>query len=61
MLAGAGGLGCTPLWTNQTQESRVYSHDGPIRCRKRGYILTMDGVDDAQTVVDGKDMVRALR
>eukprot|EP00976_Prorocentrum_cordatum_P040649 825228-Prorocentrum_minimum.AAC.1 len=21
-------------WTNQTQEARVYSHDGPIRCRK---------------------------
>eukprot|EP00976_Prorocentrum_cordatum_P063832 1177242-Prorocentrum_minimum.AAC.1 len=28
--------------TNQTQEARVYSHDGPIRRRKRGYILTMD-------------------
>eukprot|EP00959_Pyramimonas_sp_CCMP1952_P012943 273660-Pyramimonas_sp.AAC.1 len=24
------------------QEVRVYSHDGPIRLRKRGYILTMD-------------------
>eukprot|EP00976_Prorocentrum_cordatum_P066505 1178340-Prorocentrum_minimum.AAC.4 len=26
--------------TNQTQEAWVYSHDGPIRHRKRGYILT---------------------
>eukprot|EP00959_Pyramimonas_sp_CCMP1952_P316354 6621461-Pyramimonas_sp.AAC.2 len=24
------------------QEGWVYSHDGPIRRRKRGYILTMD-------------------
>eukprot|EP00959_Pyramimonas_sp_CCMP1952_P246285 5147621-Pyramimonas_sp.AAC.1 len=31
--------------TNQTQEARVYSHDGPIRRRKRGYIITMDQSD----------------
>ena len=30
-------------WTNQTQEARVYSHDGPIRHKKRWYILTMSG------------------
>eukprot|EP00959_Pyramimonas_sp_CCMP1952_P381534 7994605-Pyramimonas_sp.AAC.1 len=27
------------------QEAWVYSHDGPIRCRKRGYILTADLLD----------------
>eukprot|EP00959_Pyramimonas_sp_CCMP1952_P390841 8190561-Pyramimonas_sp.AAC.1 len=27
---------------NQTQEAWVYSHDGPTRRRKRGYIPTMD-------------------
>eukprot|EP00959_Pyramimonas_sp_CCMP1952_P472683 9500455-Pyramimonas_sp.AAC.1 len=32
-------------WTNQTQEAQGYSHDGPIRRRKRGYILTMDPSD----------------
>eukprot|EP00959_Pyramimonas_sp_CCMP1952_P270283 5650079-Pyramimonas_sp.AAC.1 len=26
-------------------EARVYSHDGPIRCQKRGYFLTMDQSD----------------
>eukprot|EP00976_Prorocentrum_cordatum_P048236 973790-Prorocentrum_minimum.AAC.1 len=26
-------------------EVRVYSYDGPIRCRKRGYILMMDQSD----------------
>eukprot|EP00976_Prorocentrum_cordatum_P118099 1196411-Prorocentrum_minimum.AAC.4 len=31
--------------TNQTQEARVYSHDGPIRRRRRGYILTTDQSD----------------
>eukprot|EP00976_Prorocentrum_cordatum_P013886 277189-Prorocentrum_minimum.AAC.1 len=30
---------------NQTQEARVYSHDGPIRHRKRGYVLTTDQSD----------------
>eukprot|EP00959_Pyramimonas_sp_CCMP1952_P318940 6673010-Pyramimonas_sp.AAC.2 len=34
--------GYIPRCANQTQEARVYSHDGPIRHRKRGYILTMD-------------------
>eukprot|EP00959_Pyramimonas_sp_CCMP1952_P121556 2541705-Pyramimonas_sp.AAC.1 len=31
--------------TNEAQEARVYSHDGPIRRRKRGYILAMDRSD----------------
>eukprot|EP00976_Prorocentrum_cordatum_P112760 1195588-Prorocentrum_minimum.AAC.3 len=38
----AGSAGIFSRWTNQTQEARVYSHDGPIRRRKRRYILTMD-------------------
>eukprot|EP00959_Pyramimonas_sp_CCMP1952_P015960 337417-Pyramimonas_sp.AAC.2 len=38
--------------TNPTQEARVCSHDGPIRRRKRGCILTMDQ-SDAGTRVDG--------
>eukprot|EP00976_Prorocentrum_cordatum_P006601 132366-Prorocentrum_minimum.AAC.1 len=28
--------------TNQTQAVRVYSHDGPIRYRQCGYILTIE-------------------
>eukprot|EP00976_Prorocentrum_cordatum_P062112 1176582-Prorocentrum_minimum.AAC.1 len=32
-------------WSNQTQKARVYSHDGPIRRRKRGHILTTDQSD----------------
>eukprot|EP00959_Pyramimonas_sp_CCMP1952_P196580 4110201-Pyramimonas_sp.AAC.1 len=31
--------------TNQTQEAWVYSHDGPIRRGKRGFILTTDQSD----------------
>eukprot|EP00976_Prorocentrum_cordatum_P014477 289031-Prorocentrum_minimum.AAC.1 len=31
------------------QEARVYSHDGPIRCRKHGYILTADQSDAGST------------
>eukprot|EP00959_Pyramimonas_sp_CCMP1952_P263774 5516480-Pyramimonas_sp.AAC.1 len=31
--------------TNQTQDAREYSHDGPIRRRTRGYILTTDQSD----------------
>eukprot|EP00959_Pyramimonas_sp_CCMP1952_P067014 1399398-Pyramimonas_sp.AAC.1 len=31
--------------TNQTQEAQVYSHDGPIRCRKRRCIFTTDQSD----------------
>eukprot|EP00959_Pyramimonas_sp_CCMP1952_P381882 8002567-Pyramimonas_sp.AAC.1 len=31
--------GIFPPWTNQTQEAQVYSHDGPIRCKKHRYIL----------------------
>eukprot|EP00976_Prorocentrum_cordatum_P063102 1176981-Prorocentrum_minimum.AAC.1 len=30
--------------TNQMQEAQVYSPDGPIRCRKRGYIVR-DGAE----------------
>eukprot|EP00976_Prorocentrum_cordatum_P045530 919386-Prorocentrum_minimum.AAC.1 len=26
-------------WANQMQYTRVYSHDGPIRCSAHGYIL----------------------
>eukprot|EP00976_Prorocentrum_cordatum_P061229 1176219-Prorocentrum_minimum.AAC.7 len=29
-------------WTNRTQDAWVYSHDGPIGHRMRGYILMMD-------------------
>eukprot|EP00959_Pyramimonas_sp_CCMP1952_P471635 9498730-Pyramimonas_sp.AAC.1 len=31
--------------TNQMQEPRVYSHDGPIRRMKRGSILATDQSD----------------
>eukprot|EP00959_Pyramimonas_sp_CCMP1952_P400448 8390888-Pyramimonas_sp.AAC.1 len=31
--------------TNQTQEAWVYSHNGPTRRRKRGYILMMNQSD----------------
>eukprot|EP00976_Prorocentrum_cordatum_P059543 1175544-Prorocentrum_minimum.AAC.2 len=41
----AGSVGIFSRWTNQMQEAWVYSHDGPIRHRKRGYILTMDQSD----------------
>eukprot|EP00959_Pyramimonas_sp_CCMP1952_P057926 1209232-Pyramimonas_sp.AAC.1 len=30
-------------WTNQMQGVRIYSDDGPIGHRKRGYILTTEG------------------
>eukprot|EP00976_Prorocentrum_cordatum_P064877 1177670-Prorocentrum_minimum.AAC.1 len=35
--------------TNQTQETRVYSHGGPIRHRKHGYIFTTDQSDTGNT------------
>eukprot|EP00959_Pyramimonas_sp_CCMP1952_P189538 3964675-Pyramimonas_sp.AAC.2 len=41
----AGSAGIFSQWTNQMREARVYSHSGPIRCRKRGYILTADQSD----------------
>eukprot|EP00976_Prorocentrum_cordatum_P084313 1185607-Prorocentrum_minimum.AAC.1 len=41
----AKSVGIFLRWTNQTQEAWVYSHDGPIRRRKHGYILTMDQSD----------------
>ena len=28
--------------TNQTQEARAYSHEGPTTRKKRGYVLTKD-------------------
>eukprot|EP00976_Prorocentrum_cordatum_P074125 1181393-Prorocentrum_minimum.AAC.3 len=43
--ASSGSITCSFGRTNQTQESWVYSHDGPIRCRSCGYILTMDQSD----------------
>eukprot|EP00976_Prorocentrum_cordatum_P061504 1176335-Prorocentrum_minimum.AAC.1 len=39
-------------WCNQTRDARVYSHDGPIRRRKRGYILTTDQSDKESTVCE---------
>eukprot|EP00976_Prorocentrum_cordatum_P004928 96904-Prorocentrum_minimum.AAC.1 len=41
----AGSVGIFPRRTNQTHEAWVYSHDGPIRRRKRGFILTTDQSD----------------
>eukprot|EP00976_Prorocentrum_cordatum_P052751 1064175-Prorocentrum_minimum.AAC.1 len=41
-LAGAGYISAPGYWTNQTQEARAYSHDGPIRRRERGHTLMMD-------------------
>eukprot|EP00976_Prorocentrum_cordatum_P077344 1182650-Prorocentrum_minimum.AAC.1 len=31
--------------TRQAQEAQAYSHDGPVRCRKRGRILTTEHSD----------------
>eukprot|EP00959_Pyramimonas_sp_CCMP1952_P367856 7705524-Pyramimonas_sp.AAC.1 len=39
-------MGIFPRWTNQTQKAWVYSHDGPIRRSKHGYIPTMDQSDE---------------
>eukprot|EP00976_Prorocentrum_cordatum_P033845 688894-Prorocentrum_minimum.AAC.1 len=41
----AGSAGIFSQRTKQTQEARVYSHDGPNRRRKRRYILTTDQSD----------------
>eukprot|EP00959_Pyramimonas_sp_CCMP1952_P019731 416935-Pyramimonas_sp.AAC.1 len=35
----AGSAGIFSQWTNQTQETRVYSHDGPITFPGRGVQL----------------------
>eukprot|EP00976_Prorocentrum_cordatum_P060846 1176069-Prorocentrum_minimum.AAC.1 len=43
-----GGLHVAAHGTNQTQEGWVYSHGGPIRHRKAGYILTVDQSDASQ-------------
>eukprot|EP00959_Pyramimonas_sp_CCMP1952_P144118 3017009-Pyramimonas_sp.AAC.1 len=45
----AGSTGIFSRWTNLTQEARVYSHDGPIGCRTREYVLTMDQSDAGST------------
>eukprot|EP00959_Pyramimonas_sp_CCMP1952_P270507 5655193-Pyramimonas_sp.AAC.1 len=49
----AGSMGIFPWWTNQTQEVWVYSHGGPIRRRKHGYIPTMDACAFASTPAPG--------
>eukprot|EP00959_Pyramimonas_sp_CCMP1952_P395306 8283097-Pyramimonas_sp.AAC.1 len=41
----AGSAGIFSRRTNRTQEVRVYSHDGPSRRGKCGYILTTDQTD----------------
>eukprot|EP00959_Pyramimonas_sp_CCMP1952_P201821 4220226-Pyramimonas_sp.AAC.2 len=41
----SGSAGIFPRRTNQTQEARVYSHDGPLRHRKRGCIIMTDQSD----------------
>eukprot|EP00976_Prorocentrum_cordatum_P037585 763727-Prorocentrum_minimum.AAC.6 len=38
----AGSVGIFSRGTNQTQEAWAYSHEGPIRRRKHGYILKRD-------------------
>eukprot|EP00959_Pyramimonas_sp_CCMP1952_P311530 6519846-Pyramimonas_sp.AAC.1 len=37
--------------TNRMHKARVYSHDGPIGCTKRGYILTTDQSDAGRAVI----------
>eukprot|EP00959_Pyramimonas_sp_CCMP1952_P273133 5709077-Pyramimonas_sp.AAC.1 len=39
--------------TPAEQTARVYSHDGPIRRRKRGYILPTDESDAGRTALGG--------
>eukprot|EP00959_Pyramimonas_sp_CCMP1952_P122665 2564251-Pyramimonas_sp.AAC.1 len=38
----AGYVGILSRWTNQTQATWVYYHDGPIRRGRREYVLSMD-------------------
>eukprot|EP00959_Pyramimonas_sp_CCMP1952_P462144 9482773-Pyramimonas_sp.AAC.1 len=38
MRAGPNRTHIFSRWTNQTQESCVYSHDGPIRCRNHAHV-----------------------
>eukprot|EP00976_Prorocentrum_cordatum_P070915 1180118-Prorocentrum_minimum.AAC.1 len=40
-----GSAGIFSRRTNRTQKAKVYSHGGPIRRRKRKYILTADQSD----------------
>eukprot|EP00959_Pyramimonas_sp_CCMP1952_P135934 2843819-Pyramimonas_sp.AAC.2 len=57
----AGSLGIFSRWTNQMQEAWVYSHDGPIRCGRRGYILTSPQTaltDEPRLVHKGCRLVR---
>eukprot|EP00976_Prorocentrum_cordatum_P002032 40637-Prorocentrum_minimum.AAC.1 len=44
-----GSTGIFSRRTNQIQEARVYSHDGPLGRRKRGYVLTTDHSDVSLT------------
>eukprot|EP00959_Pyramimonas_sp_CCMP1952_P324229 6785997-Pyramimonas_sp.AAC.1 len=43
--SASGSAGIFSQWTNRLQEARVYSHNGPVGFRKRGYILTTDQSD----------------
>eukprot|EP00959_Pyramimonas_sp_CCMP1952_P343503 7195100-Pyramimonas_sp.AAC.1 len=55
MPGGGGGRsrrvprGGAPARTAGPPPEKEYSHDGPIRCRKRGYILTEDQSDTRQS------------
>eukprot|EP00976_Prorocentrum_cordatum_P009865 197455-Prorocentrum_minimum.AAC.1 len=51
---GAQSLDTVTNQTQEAREARVYSHNGPIGCRKRGYILT---IGFAATVKVGLDTV----
>eukprot|EP00976_Prorocentrum_cordatum_P067221 1178642-Prorocentrum_minimum.AAC.1 len=48
----AGSVGIFSWRTNRTQEARVYSHDGTIGRRKRGYGLMMDQSDAGSAGVE---------
>eukprot|EP00959_Pyramimonas_sp_CCMP1952_P017271 366685-Pyramimonas_sp.AAC.1 len=48
----AGSMGRFPRWTDHMQEAWVYSHDGPVRCRKHGYIRTCAFFKPASSAVN---------
>eukprot|EP00976_Prorocentrum_cordatum_P078222 1183015-Prorocentrum_minimum.AAC.1 len=48
------GAGIFLRWTNQTQSTRVCSHDGPIRLSRRGCVLTEDRSDALSSVFDAR-------
>eukprot|EP00959_Pyramimonas_sp_CCMP1952_P119456 2497775-Pyramimonas_sp.AAC.1 len=53
----AGRAGIFSQQTNQTQDARVYSHDGPIRRGTRGFILTTDPSDAGRAAaMDASDV-----